>query len=80
LLFKRSPTIPGVQQLGKRGPKPQFLDIVCPNENRSLFGVAGKGNITVCGTYKEVQAKTGSSFVIPVELRSAIELTRRFMI
>jgi len=32
------------------------------------------------GHIKEDQVKAGSSFVIPVELRSAIELTHRFMI
>jgi hypothetical protein len=33
--------------MGKRGPKPRFLDVACPNEKCSLFGVAGKGNVTV---------------------------------
>jgi len=48
--------------IGKRGPKPRFLDIVCPNENCSLFGVAGKGNITVYGTYKRRSGK-GRKFI-----------------
>ena len=48
--------------MGKRGPKPRFLDIVCPNENCSLFGVAGKGNITVYGTYKRRSGK-GRKFI-----------------
>ena len=39
-----------------------------------------KGTLPSTELIKEVQAKAGSSFVIPVELRSAIELTRRFMI
>jgi transposase-like protein len=38
--------------MGKRGPKPRFLDVVCPNEQCSQFGVAGKGNVTVYGTYQ----------------------------
>ena len=38
--------------MGKRGPKPRFLDVVCPNEQCSQYGVAGKGNVTVYGTYQ----------------------------
>jgi transposase-like protein len=37
--------------LGKRGPKPRFLDIACPNEQCKLFGTAGKGNVTCYGNY-----------------------------
>jgi len=37
--------------MGKRGPKPRFNDISCPNEQCSLFGIPGKGNITGNGTY-----------------------------
>jgi len=37
--------------LGKRGPKPRFLDVTCPNDQCSLFGIAGKGNVTCYGTY-----------------------------
>jgi len=37
--------------LGKRGPKPRFLDVACPNNQCSLFGIAGKGNVTCYGTY-----------------------------
>jgi hypothetical protein len=36
--------------MGKRGPKPRFLDVACPNEKCTLFGVAGKGNVTFYGT------------------------------
>jgi transposase-like protein len=35
----------------KRGPKPRFLDLACPNEQCMLFGIAGKGNVTCYGTY-----------------------------
>ncbi|MFZ2185135.1 MAG: IS1 family transposase, partial [Methanothrix sp.] len=38
--------------MGKRCPKPRFLDVACPNEQCNLFGIAGKGNVTVYGTYK----------------------------
>ena len=48
--------------MGKRGPKPRFLDLACPNEKCSLFGVAGKGNVTVYGTYERCSGK-GRKFV-----------------
>jgi len=37
--------------MGKRGPKPRFLDVACPNKQCTLYGVAGKGNVTCCGSY-----------------------------
>jgi RecJ-like exonuclease len=43
--------------MGKRGPKPRFLDVACPNEKCSLFGVAGKGNVTVYATYERISGK-----------------------
>jgi transposase-like protein len=38
--------------MGKSGPKPQFLDIACPNKQCGQFGIAGKGKVMVCGTYQ----------------------------
>ena len=37
--------------MGKRGPRPRFLDIACPNERCDLFGKTGKGNVACYGTY-----------------------------
>ena len=37
--------------MGKRGPKPRFNDVACPNELCNSFGISGKGNITANGTY-----------------------------
>jgi len=48
--------------MGKRGPKPRFLDVACPNEKCTLFGVAGKGNVTVYGTYERSSGK-GRKFI-----------------
>jgi hypothetical protein len=48
--------------MGKRGPKPRFLDVVCPNEECSLFGIAGKGNVTVYGTY-QISSGKGRKFI-----------------
>jgi len=56
--------------MGKRGPKPRFLDVACPNEKCSLFGIAGKGNITCYVTYmidsgkvrKYICSNCGTSF------------------
>ena len=35
----------------KRGPKPRFLKIACPNEQCTLSGIPGKGNVACYGTY-----------------------------
>ncbi len=43
--------------MGKRGPKPRFLDIACPNEQCTHFGIAGKGNVTCYGTYVNSSGK-----------------------
>jgi transposase-like protein len=43
--------------MGKRGPKPRFLDVACPNEQCVLFGITGKGNVTCCGTYMNQSGK-----------------------
>jgi len=32
--------------MGKRGPKLQFFDVVCPNKNCKLYGLINQGNIT----------------------------------
>jgi hypothetical protein len=29
--------------MGKRGPKPRFLDVACPNEKCTLFGPEQRG-------------------------------------
>lgn len=36
--------------IGKRGLKPQFTDISCPNQNCKFYGIFGKGNIIGNGT------------------------------
>jgi len=38
--------------MGKRGPKPKFTDVACPNEQCSQFGITEEGNVTVYGTYQ----------------------------
>lgn len=43
--------------MGKRGPKPRFLDVACPNEQCTLFGIAGKGNVACYGTYMTKSGK-----------------------
>jgi transposase-like protein len=44
--------------MGKRGPKPQFIDVACPNEQCSLYGLKGQGNIIGNGTYESRGEKT----------------------
>jgi transposase-like protein len=38
--------------MGKRGRRPSFVDVSCPNEACELCGISGRGNITSNGTYK----------------------------
>jgi transposase-like protein len=44
--------------MGKRGPKPQFFDVACPNKNCKLYGLTNQGNITGNGTYISRGKKT----------------------
>ena len=37
--------------MGKRGPKPKFIDIACPNDKCKQFGFKAQGNIIGNGTY-----------------------------
>jgi transposase-like protein len=36
--------------MGKRGPKPQFIDVACPNKDCELYGLTDQGNIVGNGT------------------------------
>jgi len=44
--------------MGKRGPKPQFFDVACPNKNCKLYGLTNQDNITGNGTYISRGKKT----------------------
>ena len=37
--------------MGKRGPRPKFVDVACPNDSCNRFGIKGQGNIIGNGTY-----------------------------
>jgi transposase-like protein len=36
--------------IGKRGPKPQFNEVACPNSSYEFYGLKGKGNVVGNGT------------------------------
>jgi transposase-like protein len=36
--------------MGKRGPKPQFTDVACPNDSCEFYGLKGKDNVVGNGT------------------------------
>jgi len=42
--------------MGKRGPKPKFAHVACPNKECKFHGIPGQGNIVGNGTY---QTKNG---------------------
>jgi transposase-like protein len=44
--------------MGKRGPKPQFFDVVCPNKKCNLYGLTGQNNVVGNGTYVSRGNKT----------------------
>ena len=44
--------------MGKRGPKPQFLNVACPNKKCSLNGLTGQNNVVGNGTYVSRGNKT----------------------
>ncbi|MDD1753716.1 MAG: helix-turn-helix domain-containing protein [Methanotrichaceae archaeon] len=37
--------------MGKRGPKPKFVHVACPNDRCNRFEIKGQGNIIGNGTY-----------------------------
>ena len=37
--------------MGKRGPKPQFINVACPNKDCKLYGLTDQGNVIGNGTY-----------------------------
>ncbi len=41
-----------VYLMGKRGAKPKFTDVPCPNEACKFYGIPGQGNIISNGTYQ----------------------------
>jgi transposase-like protein len=46
-----------LKSLGKRGPKPKFTDVPCPNEDCKDYGEVNNGNIIGNGTYKTKNGK-----------------------
>ena len=44
--------------MGKRGPKPQFTNVACPNKACKLYGLTDHGNVTGNGTYISRGKKT----------------------
>lgn len=44
--------------MGKRDPKQQFTDIVCPNIDCKLYGFTGQGNVVGNDTYISREEKT----------------------
>ena len=45
--------------MGKRGPKPQFTDVACPNTLCEFYGLKGKDNVVGNGTSMSRGEKVG---------------------
>src|SRR5665648_1018276 len=44
--------------MGERGPKPQFINVACPNKDCKLYGLNAQGNVIGNGTYISRGEKT----------------------
>jgi transposase-like protein len=44
--------------MGERGPKPQFINVACPNRDCKLYGLNDQGNVIGNGTYISRGEKT----------------------
>jgi hypothetical protein len=47
--------------MGKRGPKPQFINVTCPNKDCKLYGLTDQGNVIGNGTSVSRGEKVSSS-------------------
>jgi hypothetical protein len=60
--------------MARRGPKPKFIDVPCPNEDCTLYGVTGEGNVIGNGTYitqsGKVQKFCGRTNTVFYDLRT----------
>jgi hypothetical protein len=50
--------------MGKRGPKPQFINVACPNKDCKLYGLTDQGNVAGNGTYISRGKKQDDIFAI----------------
>jgi Sigma-70, region 4. len=44
--------------MGERGPKPQFINVACPNKDCKLYGLTDQSNVIGNGTYISRGEKT----------------------
>jgi hypothetical protein len=52
--------------MGKRGPKPQFTDVACPNDLCEFYGFKSKGNVVGNGTSMSRGEKLENTSVVTV--------------
>ena len=65
--------------MGKRGTKPQFNDVFCPNQDCKFYGISGKGNIIGNGTielitreFENISAANAAEYSMIVQIPSLI--------
>ena len=49
--------------MGERGPKPQFINVACPNKDCKLYGLTDLGNVIGNGTYISRGEKRHNSII-----------------
>jgi hypothetical protein len=57
--------------MGKQGPKPQFVDVACPNKACELYGLTDHENVVGNGTYISRREKNYKIHLPP--LRQSIQ-------
>ena len=63
--------------MGKRGAKPRFTDVFCPNQDCKFYGISGKGNIIGNGTY-QIKSKRVRKYICRIRGRVFNDRTETF--
>ena len=63
--------------MGKRGSKPKFTDVSCPNPDCKFYGISGKGNIIGNGTY-QIKNKRVRKYICRIRGRVFNDRTNTF--
>lgn len=60
--------------MGKISPKPQFIDVSCPNKDCNFYGLTYQGNVTGNGTYisrgkkqEDIFASTAAKYSMTIQ-------------
>ena len=63
--------------MGKRGSKPKFTDVSCPNQDCKFYGISRKGNVIGNGTC-QIKNKRIRKYICRIHGRVFNDLTNTF--